>query len=59
MQMADAPLMAMDVLQWARHHRNFPGQGQVRSEVSLSACDRIGAREGLVGEGEREVLDSV
>jgi 4-hydroxyphenylpyruvate dioxygenase len=27
-QMADAPLMAMDVLQWARHHRNFPGQGQ-------------------------------
>jgi 4-hydroxyphenylpyruvate dioxygenase len=28
LQMADAPLMAMDVLQWARHHRNFPGQGQ-------------------------------
>src|SRR5947208_3877675 len=27
-QMADAPLMTMDVLQWARHHRNFPGQGQ-------------------------------
>ena len=27
-QMADAPLMAMDVVQWARHHRNFPGQGQ-------------------------------
>jgi len=27
-QLADAPLMAMDVLQWARHHRNFPGQGQ-------------------------------
>jgi len=26
-QMADAPLLAMDVLQWARHHRNFPGQG--------------------------------
>lgn len=26
-QMADAPLMAMDVLQWARHHRSFPGQG--------------------------------
>jgi len=28
-QMADAPLMAMDVLQWARHHRNFPAQGQL------------------------------
>jgi 4-hydroxyphenylpyruvate dioxygenase len=26
--MADAPLLSMDVLQWARHHRNFPGQGQ-------------------------------
>jgi 4-hydroxyphenylpyruvate dioxygenase len=31
-QMADAPLMAMDVLQWARHHRNFPGQGQFELE---------------------------
>ena len=28
LQMADAPLLAMDVLQWARHFRNFPGQGQ-------------------------------
>jgi sugar phosphate isomerase/epimerase len=28
LQMADAPLLSMDVLQWARHHRNFPGQGQ-------------------------------
>ncbi|AVS76231.1 bifunctional sugar phosphate isomerase/epimerase/4-hydroxyphenylpyruvate dioxygenase family protein [Paracidovorax cattleyae] len=26
-QMADAPLMSLDVLQWARHHRVFPGQG--------------------------------
>ncbi len=29
LQMADAPLLAMDVIQWARHHRNFPGQGQL------------------------------
>jgi 4-hydroxyphenylpyruvate dioxygenase len=28
LQMADAPLLGMDVLQWARHYRNFPGQGQ-------------------------------
>jgi 4-hydroxyphenylpyruvate dioxygenase len=28
LQMADAPRLAMDVLQWARHFRNFPGQGQ-------------------------------
>ncbi|MDP9901256.1 bifunctional sugar phosphate isomerase/epimerase/4-hydroxyphenylpyruvate dioxygenase family protein [Variovorax ginsengisoli] len=27
LQMADAPLLAMDLLQWARHHRSFPGQG--------------------------------
>ncbi|MBA1288177.1 3-dehydroshikimate dehydratase QuiC [Pseudomonas japonica] len=26
-QMADAPLLAMDVLEWSRHFRNFPGQG--------------------------------
>jgi 4-hydroxyphenylpyruvate dioxygenase len=26
-QLADAPRMAMDVLQWSRHHRRFPGQG--------------------------------
>src|SRR5207249_5935679 len=35
LQMADAPLMAMDVLQWARHHRNFPGQGQLECEAFL------------------------
>ncbi|MES1161960.1 MAG: TIM barrel protein, partial [Rhizobacter sp.] len=28
LQMADAPRLAMDVLQWARHYRCFPGQGQ-------------------------------
>src|SRR4051794_13278268 len=27
LQLADAPSMAMDVLQWSRHHRLFPGQG--------------------------------
>jgi 4-hydroxyphenylpyruvate dioxygenase len=27
LQLADAPLMAMDVLRWSRHHRCFPGQG--------------------------------
>lgn len=43
-QMADAPLMSMDVLQWARHYRNFPGQGQFDVEsffeqVLLSGYD--------------------
>jgi 4-hydroxyphenylpyruvate dioxygenase len=27
-QMADAPQMSLSVIDWARHHRNFPGQGQ-------------------------------
>ncbi|NJC86576.1 sugar phosphate isomerase/epimerase and 4-hydroxyphenylpyruvate domain-containing protein [Planosporangium mesophilum] len=27
LQLADAPRLEMDVLQWSRHHRLFPGQG--------------------------------
>ncbi|WP_306368694.1 bifunctional sugar phosphate isomerase/epimerase/4-hydroxyphenylpyruvate dioxygenase family protein [Nocardiopsis sp. CC223A] len=27
LQLADAPRLSMDVLQWSRHHRCFPGQG--------------------------------
>jgi 4-hydroxyphenylpyruvate dioxygenase len=27
LQLADAPVMAMDVLQWSRHYRCFPAQG--------------------------------
>jgi 4-hydroxyphenylpyruvate dioxygenase len=27
LQLADAPHLRMDVLQWSRHHRMFPGQG--------------------------------
>ncbi|MEU3269354.1 TIM barrel protein [Saccharomonospora sp. NPDC006951] len=27
LQLADAPRLDMDVLQWSRHHRVFPGQG--------------------------------
>ncbi|WP_430783622.1 bifunctional sugar phosphate isomerase/epimerase/4-hydroxyphenylpyruvate dioxygenase family protein [Actinoplanes sp. G11-F43] len=27
LQLADAPHLRMDVLQWSRHHRLFPGQG--------------------------------
>ncbi|MCE0536153.1 TIM barrel protein [Kineosporia rhizophila] len=26
-QLADAPALSMDVLQWSRHHRLFPGEG--------------------------------
>ncbi|MBP0447707.1 sugar phosphate isomerase/epimerase and 4-hydroxyphenylpyruvate domain-containing protein [Roseomonas sp. SSH11] len=36
-QLADAPLLEMDVLQWSRHHRNFPGQGQLPVRRFLQA----------------------
>jgi 4-hydroxyphenylpyruvate dioxygenase len=42
LQMADAPRMAMDVLQWARHHRNFPGQGELPVEAFLEQVLRTG-----------------
>ncbi|MDB5819442.1 MAG: sugar phosphate isomerase/epimerase and 4-hydroxyphenylpyruvate protein, partial [Rhizobacter sp.] len=42
LQMADAPLLAMDVLQWARHHRNFPGQGQFDCETFFEQTLRAG-----------------
>jgi len=29
LQLADAPLLDMDVLSWSRHFRNFPGQGDL------------------------------
>ena len=41
-QMADAPLLSMDVLQWARHHRNFPGQGQLDVEGFFEQVLRAG-----------------
>ena len=40
--MADAPLLAMDVLQWARHHRCFPGQGHFDVENFFEQVLRAG-----------------
>src|SRR5205823_2387493 len=42
MQLADAPLLAMDVLQWARHYRSFPGQGQFDLENFFETVLRAG-----------------
>ena len=42
LQMADAPRLAMDVLQWARHYRNFPGQGQFDCENFFEQTLRAG-----------------
>ena len=43
LQMADAPRLAMDVLQWSRHYRCFPGPGPVRP----AALPRAGAHRRL------------
>jgi 4-hydroxyphenylpyruvate dioxygenase len=42
LQMADAPLLGMDVLQWARHFRCFPGQGQFDVDNFLEQVLRAG-----------------
>jgi 4-hydroxyphenylpyruvate dioxygenase len=41
MQLADAPLLNMDVLSWSRHYRNFPGQGDL--DVTGFVRDALGA----------------
>jgi len=37
LQLADAPQLQMDVLQWSRHHRLFPGQGAFDLAAFLDA----------------------
>lgn len=37
LQLADAPYIRMDLLQWSRHHRCFPGQGGF-DLVGFTAC---------------------
>ncbi|MFD7713703.1 bifunctional sugar phosphate isomerase/epimerase/4-hydroxyphenylpyruvate dioxygenase family protein [Streptomyces sp. NPDC059785] len=44
LQLADAPLMAMDVLQWSRHYRCFPGQGGFDLAGLLGHVVRAGYR---------------
>ncbi len=43
-QLADAPRLAMDVLGWSRHFRNFPGQGQLPVAAFLRAVLASGYR---------------
>ena len=44
LQLADAPHMDMDVLQWSRHHRLFPGQGAFDLAGFLAAVLTAGYR---------------
>lgn len=41
-QMADAPLMEMGVLQWSRHFRCFPGQGRLPLVAFMEALQATG-----------------
>lgn len=41
-QLADAPLMKMDVLEWSRHFRCFPGQGQFNLQYFLAPILVVG-----------------
>lgn len=43
-QMADAPLLSMDVLEWSRHFRCFPGQGEFDLPGFLAPIIRTGYR---------------
>ncbi|NUO97857.1 MAG: sugar phosphate isomerase/epimerase and 4-hydroxyphenylpyruvate domain-containing protein [Nonomuraea sp.] len=42
LQLADAPRLAMDVLQWSRHYRCFPGQGTFDLAGLLTSVRRTG-----------------
>jgi 4-hydroxyphenylpyruvate dioxygenase len=43
-QLADAPWLNMDYLQWSRHFRNLPGQGEIPVKSFVSELLRTGYR---------------
>src|SRR6266567_514838 len=55
LQLADAPRLHMDVLQWSRHHRLFPGQGA----FDLTAFVRYVLGTGYAGPLSLEVFNDV
>jgi len=55
LQLADAPRLRMDVLQWSRHHRLFPGQGA----FDLPAFVRLVLGTGYTGPLSLEVFNDV
>lgn len=44
LQVADAPHLGMDVLEWSRHHRCFPGQGSLDVVGVVAAVVEAGYR---------------
>jgi 4-hydroxyphenylpyruvate dioxygenase len=41
-QLADAPRLELDVLSWSRHHRSFPGQGDLPISEFMAALAATG-----------------
>ncbi len=41
-QIADAPKLSMDYLSWSRHHRCFPGQGQLNLDQFMERLSQTG-----------------
>ncbi|MGR4070178.1 bifunctional sugar phosphate isomerase/epimerase/4-hydroxyphenylpyruvate dioxygenase family protein [Billgrantia sp. C5P2] len=41
-QLADAPLLDMDILQWSRHFRCFPGQGRLPLQAFMAELGKSG-----------------
>ncbi|MCI0159119.1 TIM barrel protein [Leifsonia shinshuensis] len=54
-QLADAPILSMDVLSWSRHHRLFPGEGG----FDLPAFVAHALRAGYAGPLSLEVFNDV
>jgi 4-hydroxyphenylpyruvate dioxygenase len=54
-QLADAPILSMDVLSWSRHHRLFPGEGG----FDLPAFVAHTLRAGYTGPLSLEVFNDV
>jgi 4-hydroxyphenylpyruvate dioxygenase len=52
-QLADAPLLSMDVLSWSRHFRNFPGQGA----LDVAGFLRAVAASGYAGPLSLEIFN--
>ncbi|NIL87075.1 hypothetical protein RhoFasGS6_04492 [Rhodococcus fascians] len=54
-QLADAPHLVMDVLQWSRHHRCFPGQGNF--DLATFGADVVAS--GYAGPWSLEIFNDV
>ncbi|NGN62579.1 sugar phosphate isomerase/epimerase and 4-hydroxyphenylpyruvate domain-containing protein [Streptomyces sp. A7024] len=55
LQLADAPRIAMDVLQWSRHYRCFPGQGG----FDVAGLASLAVHAGYAGPLSLEVFNDV